>query len=268
VATETELGSYSPPSPVTALAFSPTQDAVLVGASGIQVMRWSVSNGDLVDPTPFEFSYGQVSSLAFDRKGEKLAGGYEDGSIVLWNANGELAWNPDIENGSDTVRSLTFSPDGRYVASGTEEGKVTIWDTEDQEQIGVVAAVEAPVVAVSWLASEPETLVVVDRTGSIHLVETNLDIWGSRACQVAARVFSTAEARLYFGTESSEICRDLLGDMGIESPSLSLALFVATRTRPHGRRNAHPDARGAFTWLNKGRNQAFPGSSQTNGMLQ
>jgi WD40 repeat protein len=213
VTTGLELGRHSLPLPVSVLAFSPTQDAMVVGAAGNEVVRWSVSDGELVDRKTFAFRYGQVSSLAFDPEGENLVSGNKDGSITVWNANGELYWAAEVESGSDSVRSLTFSPDGRYVASGSEWGEVIVWDIEEQEQIGVVAAVEAPVFAVAWLADEPETLVVVDGSGSIHEVETELDVWSDRACHVAGRGFTEEEASHYFGQESSEVCRDLLDNV-------------------------------------------------------
>jgi WD40 repeat protein len=201
--------------PVTLLAFSPTQDGLLAGAAGNEVYHWSVSDGEMVELTPFDFRYGQASSLAFAPDGEKLASGNMDGSITVWNASGELSWDPHVENGSDHVLSLTFSPDGRYVASGTEGGNVTLWDVVEQEQIGVVAAVKVPVVALAWLAGERETLLLVDRSGAIRDVEISLDFLSNRACSVAGRGFSGEEAQRYFGTDASEVCRSLLGDVGV-----------------------------------------------------
>ena len=55
-----------------------------------------------------------------------IATGSEDGTIILWDANGQLRQEWAVD--SNGIYSLEFSPDGRYLASASRGDEIEIWD--------------------------------------------------------------------------------------------------------------------------------------------
>jgi hypothetical protein len=77
---------------------------------------------------------GRAYSVAFSPDGARLAGGFENGAVVVWDlATRKPLWQPEPLDGP--VFTLAFSPDGKSLAAGTGDevsgsrGSVTVWDT-------------------------------------------------------------------------------------------------------------------------------------------
>jgi WD40 repeat protein len=61
-----------------------------------------------------------VQSVRFSPSGKILASGSFDGSVRLWNVDGE--GGSCLPNLSGHMSSVSFSPDGRTLASGSRDG--------------------------------------------------------------------------------------------------------------------------------------------------
>ena len=68
-----------------------------------------------------------VTALAFDRTGQQLLVGAQDGSVSLWTlADDRRRWS--FSQHKKPVRSLAFSPDGKRALSGCDDGTALVWD--------------------------------------------------------------------------------------------------------------------------------------------
>ena len=77
-----------------------------------------------------------VVSVAFSPDGGTIAGGYEDASILLWDANtGEQLQT--LKGHTHAIDSVAFSPDGRTLASGSRDGTVLLWELSSSTAFGV-----------------------------------------------------------------------------------------------------------------------------------
>lgn len=77
---------------------------------------------------------GQVTAVAFDADGQRLASASVDGAIKLWRmSDGEelLALKGRLER----VNSVAFSPDGKYLAAGSEDKRVHLWNAETGQEL-------------------------------------------------------------------------------------------------------------------------------------
>ncbi|KQC35312.1 hypothetical protein UK82_27040 [Frankia sp. ACN1ag] len=73
---------------------------------------------------------GQVASMAVTARGDRLALGYEDHTIGLWDIGsgrslGRLTGGHDLR-----VSALAFSPAGDTLASGSDDSAVLLWDIQ------------------------------------------------------------------------------------------------------------------------------------------
>jgi WD40 repeat protein/Flp pilus assembly protein TadD len=90
-----------------------------VASGRTQAGRWCPSGG---------------SHLAFSPNGKLLAGGCDDGNILLWTT-ADLR-EQAVFKGRHFVNAtdITFSPDGQFLVSGDRDGHILLWDLKTREE--------------------------------------------------------------------------------------------------------------------------------------
>ncbi len=73
--------------------------------------------------TRFEHQY---SSLEFSSDGKYMLSGYQDGSAILWDIDGNKLQELHGHNG--VIRSLAFCPDSKYILTGSNDRTAILWD--------------------------------------------------------------------------------------------------------------------------------------------
>ncbi|PGH28158.1 hypothetical protein AJ80_00048 [Polytolypa hystricis UAMH7299] len=86
---------------------------------------------------------GHATCLRFNRKGDFLASGRVDGTIVIFDieTNGVAR---KLQGHSKQIQSLSWSRDGRYLLSSSQDWKCVLWDMKDGSRVRTVKF-EAPV---------------------------------------------------------------------------------------------------------------------------
>jgi WD40 repeat protein len=96
-------------------------------------------NRPLNDPfpnTPFPTFHMNGVSLAFDPGGKILAVGAGDGSVWLWDVEGNRQFGNPLTGALMSVGAMAFSPDGKILAVGSNDGSVRLWDVKSQRPLG------------------------------------------------------------------------------------------------------------------------------------
>ena len=72
-----------------------------------------------------------VTSVAFSPDGKTIASASDDGTVKLWNLDGQQLQT--LDEHQDWVRSVAFSPDGKILASASDDGTVKLWNLNGQQ---------------------------------------------------------------------------------------------------------------------------------------
>lgn len=146
---------------VTALAWSPNQDWLVVAAGnrllGYQTASWQVA---------WEYAMPALStSLAFSPDGHWFSAGSRDGVVRIWANPNALEGNPEpsltIEAHKKGVNSVAFDPASRFLASGGNDAVARFWDPNSGENLGQMIGGTFAVPAIAF-APDGLTLAVVN----------------------------------------------------------------------------------------------------------
>ncbi len=89
-----------------------------------------IRRSDFNTTTPLAQVSSRIKSLAISPDGNTLAGGNEDGHVVLWDLNNNNEERQLFRNENVPITAINFSNDGNLLVFGDESGLVTIWDME------------------------------------------------------------------------------------------------------------------------------------------
>ena len=117
------------PAKPSALAFDDTGTLLATGG-GEAVTVWSFegSGPEGTRPGVLEHHVDTVTTLAFARRGMRLASGSRDGDVVVWSLRRDGQGDPiGAALVADVVGDLYWRPDGRALAALDAQGGVTAW---------------------------------------------------------------------------------------------------------------------------------------------
>lgn len=110
-------------------------------------------NLDLADPfllaqdypetTTVSLRSGHATTVRFNRKGDFLASGRVDGTVVIWDVDTNGV-SRKLRGHTRQVQSLSWSQDGRYLLSAAQDWRCVLWDLQDGTKLRTVKF-EAPV---------------------------------------------------------------------------------------------------------------------------
>jgi WD40 repeat protein len=77
-----------------------------------------------------------INSVAFSPDGKTIASGNTNGTVTLWNVDGQKPISQTLTGHSKLVSSVTFSPDGRTLVSCGWDNTIILWDVASRQPIG------------------------------------------------------------------------------------------------------------------------------------
>ncbi|PVF91789.1 WD40 repeat-like protein [Serendipita vermifera] len=107
------------------------------------------------------------SPLHFSPDGSRIALGFDDGTLQLWNVATGLRFLAEWMAHSHGIRCLAFSPDGTRVVSGSHDCTLRLWDTMTYSSIGVVMKGHVGWISCLAFSSDGNTIVSGSSDGTI-----------------------------------------------------------------------------------------------------
>jgi WD40 repeat protein len=134
---------------VFALSFSPDGETLAVGTES-SLLLLKEENGKWKPHQQWKDHRNWVTAVTFDRDGQLLASGGEDGSVRVWDARHRRKHPLRVFSGrTGPLRSVAFSPDGTVVAAGGVSG-VGLWKATDTEPLAFHRLRDADVKSVAF----------------------------------------------------------------------------------------------------------------------
>ncbi|OAX34444.1 WD40 repeat-like protein, partial [Rhizopogon vinicolor AM-OR11-026] len=97
---------------------------IVSGSLDGTMRKWNYDTGLLVGQ-PWERKKGRIYALALSPDGKTISCGRDNGSVEMWNTDGEMS--EDIwTSHSSWVFALSWSPSGGHIASGSSDGTILI----------------------------------------------------------------------------------------------------------------------------------------------
>ena len=78
----------------------------------------------------------RVCSVVFSPDGQRIASGYTDGTVRIWDVETGKATLELLQGHTSYIQSISFSPDGSRIISGCDDLTVRLWDAESGDLIG------------------------------------------------------------------------------------------------------------------------------------
>jgi polar amino acid transport system permease protein len=163
-----------------AVALSP--DGILVAAGdGENIQIWDARSGEPLqrlegyweDEEKQENWLGhtkKVTALAFSPKGDYLASGSAEGTLLIWDFDkGEIAWETKGHLGA--VSKVVFDATGKYLLSGGGDNMVRRWLVTGGKFAGIFKGHLGPVTSVAFGPDE-DTVLSGGADGSVRLWKT------------------------------------------------------------------------------------------------
>jgi len=111
---------------IKSVCFSPN-DQRLAAVSWKSVFIWSLDNSD---PQIYEHSY-TLNNVSFSPDGQMFASASSDGTIKLWNLDGDEIQT--FRGHCTEINKISFSPDGQVLASAGQDGTVRFWSLKSKK---------------------------------------------------------------------------------------------------------------------------------------
>ena len=122
-----QIGAVELPKDCSAIAVSNDRRQLAVfGGSDLLIFQW----GSLVPKFILAPHPEIVRSVTFDSSGQRLAVGYDGGTVIIWDLVTKKPAGAPLRGHQDPVMTLAFHPKDGTLASGDSEGNLAIWTEE------------------------------------------------------------------------------------------------------------------------------------------
>ncbi|OAX36850.1 WD40 repeat-like protein [Rhizopogon vinicolor AM-OR11-026] len=179
---------------------------IVSGSKDGTMRKWNCDTSLLVGE-PWESEGGSINALALSPDGNTISCGRDNGSVEMWNTDGEMSKDIWTSHRS-SVWALSWSPSGGHIASGSEDVTILIRKAGSGEVDPEVAPIEAQQGGVRSLAYSHSG----DRLASGG-DDTTICIWNSNTSEllvgpiedlgnwVSSVVWSLDDSKLYSASD-------------------------------------------------------------------
>lgn len=115
----------------------------------------------------------EVDALAWSPNGDRVAVGYQDGSVRIWDADTAQLIHTFHEH-TDYVNSIAWNPQGTRLITGSDDWTARIWDVETyvEQSLKILDGFQTLVTAVAWSPNNSKIIVYTFGSRSEYFYDT------------------------------------------------------------------------------------------------
>jgi len=138
-----------------------------------------------------------VSQVAWNKDGTRLATGSSDKSIIIWDTD---TWEAitTLTDHTTMIKSMSWNDDGTHLATGSYR-EIIIWDATTWQQLSTVSVHTGWVESLDWNETR---LASGSNDKSILIWENASEVWSGGNCELAGRNLSLIEWEQLFPDET------------------------------------------------------------------
>ncbi len=121
---------------ITRIAFLSDGDQMLAADGAGTIQRWDVDTGRPIGAA-MAAPGAATFSMAVSSSGERVIGGYMDGTVRLWDIRGARLVRPPWKPGDGAITAVGFLEDEKQVGAVfvTTTAELHVWDVEDGDEV-------------------------------------------------------------------------------------------------------------------------------------
>jgi WD40 repeat protein len=190
--------------PVFSVAFSKDAQQLFSSAADKKVLLWDINNRT---STEVYSDQSAIRVLKVSPDGRFLAGGAENGSIMVWDIKSNQMTTMDSED-KNPVYSLAFNNYGTMLASGDVKGNVKLWNPFSHKLLRNLKSHTARVIDIKFGATG-DLMATASYDGSVYIFDTKYpanppNIIHEPATYIMSVSFSSDNQRIYMGTNKAD----------------------------------------------------------------
>lgn len=182
-----------------------------------------------------------VSGLGFSSSGDRLAVGYRDGAVALFDCASRSARWTIAPQTSTSVCALAFSPDGSRLLAGTGDGRVLVIDIATGDTLTELRAGTSEIDELTFTPDGMAVLAVTSAPGRCTVFETNPRALDLQQRSVQSRARAVVDALLPTFHFSEAVAEALAGVAGLDDEVRDAAVRLA-RARGDSANQLNSDA--------------------------
>ena len=111
---------------------------LVASATAECVTIWNLKTGEKLAELIASSNYQEVTALTVNEQYDKIAFGFNDGSIKMFSRDEDLEWSWAEDSGvifnghKSGVTCLSFDQDGHRLASGSRDTNLIVWDVVNE----------------------------------------------------------------------------------------------------------------------------------------
>jgi WD40 repeat protein len=196
---------------VSSMAFMPNGEQIVSGELNGVVLIAQIASARTIRALKPDVDYGwenapAVKAVAISPDAARIASGYADGNIQIWNVNGEVLGHINAHDGA--VTALAYLPGGGKLISAGADGAVYIWNAATGQRLASLTGHPGAIFALAvshdgkWLAAGGSGATVLIWNVATGAVAHRLV---ARSGDVKSVAFSKADGRLAVGGDDATI---------------------------------------------------------------
>ena len=153
---------------VWSLKFTPDSKYLISSGSDSTILQWTIGEQT---PSTITKATSNIKAIDLDQNGLKIAGGTEDGKLIIWNRNQTIPALVLTEEKDNPIYAVRFNKKGTLLATGDIQGAVVIWDMKTKQKIITLTGHDARINDIQF-SNDDKMMATASYDGKVQLWET------------------------------------------------------------------------------------------------